>query len=279
MRKKKKKSEFVETDLYKYIDTLLKMGDHLLLVGPPGIGKTYSVKKWAEKNGYDLFSITLTEQSGEWSLVGTPGVVITVDSSTDVDEVASKLKRLRKQLWLDAVVTKALRNALDRKTLLLVDEINLADQSVTTGVFNQILENDGEAKLTIKDTGETIPVNKENFKFVATMNPGLSGTRSLNEALESRFTRVEVDYPPMRVLKNIVKAQANVYPPEEVISFFDSILKNTEIKPTIRQLIKWCRAYYVLDKDKYKTYVLQSFRTIERPTITGLYNSIIMKEV
>lgn len=163
----------------------LDAGMNVVLNGPPGVGKSYLARYICARTNRPLYRVTLSETTyredllGHLQLVATPGG----------DSVTS---------WVDGPLTRAVRTG----GVLLLDEINAADAN-TAAALNAVMERDGTRSLTIPQTGEAVDPHEE-FRVIATANPGYQGTYEQNTAFEGRFRHVELDYLPPAVEVDIV---------------------------------------------------------------------------
>ncbi|OSD02514.1 midasin [Trametes coccinea BRFM310] len=110
-------------------------------------------------------------------------------------DMRARLQRLSAMFeWRDGPLVEAMRNG----DVFLLDEISLADDSVLERL-NSVLESGRTIVLAERGgSDEEIPAIKasEDFKFVATMNPGGDyGKKELSPALRNRFTEIWV--PPI----------------------------------------------------------------------------------
>jgi nitric oxide reductase NorQ protein len=150
---------------------------NVVLKGPPGVGKSFLARYLAARTNRPLYRITLSETTYREDLLGHMHLV-TGPGGESVTE------------WVDGPLTRAVREG----GLLLLDEINAADAN-TVAALNAVMEGHRTRSLTIPQTGETITPH-EQFRVVATANPGYQGTYELNAAFEDRFRHVELDYLP-----------------------------------------------------------------------------------
>jgi nitric oxide reductase NorQ protein/cobaltochelatase CobS len=158
----------------------LAAGMNVLLKGPPGVGKSFLTRYLCARTNRPLYRITLSETTYREDLLGQIHLV-TGPGGDSVTE------------WVDGPLTRAAREG----GVLLMDEINAADAN-TVAALNAVMEGRRTRSLTIPRTGETITPH-EQFRVVATANPGYQGTYELNAAFEDRFRHVELDYlPPAR---------------------------------------------------------------------------------
>ncbi len=96
-------------------------------------------------------------------------------------------------------VPGALLEAIQEGGMLIFNEINVALPEVLS-ILNDIL--DWQKRTYVTGVGEVRVA--ENFRLVATMNPGYIGTTELNLAFSSRFHHMEISYPSGEVLKKII---------------------------------------------------------------------------
>ncbi|KAH9891844.1 midasin [Cubamyces lactineus] len=112
-----------------------------------------------------------------------------------LQDLRARLQRLSAMFeWRDGPLVEAMRGG----DVFLLDEISLADDSVLERL-NSVLESGRTIVLAERGgNDEEIPAIKasDNFKFVATMNPGGDyGKKELSPALRNRFTEIWV--PPI----------------------------------------------------------------------------------
>ena len=155
------------TDLLRTLLTETNRNVNVLLIGPAGSGKNMLVEVVAELLGRKVYSIATYEDLNEEHLFGS--FVPTGDGKFE---------------WKDGVVTKAVREG----AILLIDEIN-----ARPAIFSLHALLDHRREIYIPVLGETIKAHPD-FRVIATMNEGYTGTFQLNEALRSRFYEIHIPY-------------------------------------------------------------------------------------
>lgn len=163
----------------------LDAGMNVVLNGPPGVGKSYLAKYVCARTNRPLYRVTLSETTYREDLLGHLQLV----SAPGGESVTS---------WVDGPLTRAVRAG----GVLLLDEINAADAN-TAAALNAVMEREGTRSLTIPQTGEAVDPHEE-FRVIATANPGYQGTYEQNSAFEGRFRHVELDYLPTAVEVEII---------------------------------------------------------------------------
>ncbi len=163
----------------------LELEMNVLLKGPPGVGKSFLVQYLCAQTNRPLYRITLSETTFREDLLGTLQLV-----SSDSGETVTR--------WLDGPLTRAAREG----AVLLLDEINAADAN-TVAALNAVVEAPATRSLSIPQTGEQLEPH-DQFRIVATANPGYQGTYELNDAFEDRFRHVKLSYLPPDVEVELV---------------------------------------------------------------------------
>ncbi|MEZ3118133.1 AAA family ATPase [Halobaculum sp. MBLA0147] len=158
----------------------LELGMNVLLKGPPGVGKSFLTRYLCAMTNRPLYRVTLSETTYREDLVGHLHLVSSESGETITE-------------WVDGPLTRAVREG----AVLLLDEINAADAN-TVAALNAVMEQRATRSLTIPQTGEQITPH-DQFRVVATSNPGYQGTYELNDAFEDRFRHVELSYLPEAV--------------------------------------------------------------------------------
>ncbi|MCU4744206.1 MoxR family ATPase [Natronoglomus mannanivorans] len=163
----------------------LELGMNVVLKGPPGVGKSFLARYLCAQTNRPLYRITLSETTYREDLLGHLHLVSSDDGETETR-------------WIDGPLTRAAREG----GLLLLDEINAADAN-TVAALNAVMEDRQTRSLTIPQTGEQLTPHEE-FRVVATANPGYQGTYELNDAFEDRFRHVKLEYLPQDVEVELV---------------------------------------------------------------------------
>ncbi|WP_436930228.1 ATP-binding protein [Halosimplex halobium] len=163
----------------------LELEMNVVLKGPPGVGKSFLTRYICAMTNRPLYRVTLSETTYKEDLLGHLHLV----SSDGGDTVTE---------WIDGPLTRAVRAG----GVLLLDEINAADAN-TVAALNAVMEQRATRSLTIPQTGEQITPHEE-FRVVATSNPGYQGTYELNDAFEDRFRHVKLSYLPQSVEADLI---------------------------------------------------------------------------
>lgn len=155
---------------------------HMELSGPPGSGKTLAVQNLASKLGKKLSVIIADGGLRKRDLIGQRELI---DGSTK---------------FLASEFAAAARNG----DWALIDEINMAEPEALS-FLNGITDRPGVIGSTFTISGTVVNVHPD-FRLWVTDNPGLRGTKILNEALRDRFWTIEV--PPLsgETLQSMLKS-------------------------------------------------------------------------
>ncbi|MFB6154419.1 MAG: AAA family ATPase [Haloferacaceae archaeon] len=183
-------SEGGRTDV-EVVTRALELGMNVVLKGQPGVGKSFLARYVCAQTNRPLYRVTLSETTYREDLLGHLHLVSSASGQTVTR-------------WVDGPLTRAAREG----GVLLLDEINAADAN-TVAALNAVMEQRETRSLTIPQTGEQITPHEE-FRVVATANPGYQGTYELNDAFEDRFRHVKLDYLPVSVEVELVFERTNL---------------------------------------------------------------------
>jgi MoxR-like ATPase len=141
----------------------------ILLQGHAGSFKNYVLFYLAHKCNRPLIRINCSSDLRTSSLLGRFSPIPGSDSFE----------------WQDGLITQAVRQGF----WLVLDEINSLDADILFALHGLL----DEGRISIANNSEIIKAHSE-FRLFATMNPGYTGTRALNQALLDRFSVIEVNY-------------------------------------------------------------------------------------
>jgi len=164
--------------------------EHVLVSGPSGASKTYTVDKYVRDNGYTKEFIAGHEAIESTDLLGYP-----------IRHVTGEF------VWMDGALTAAFRNAQVEKTVLFIDEL-LRIPSKELNILVGALTPNSSKQFVLRTNrlidiengigkSETLTVPVENLWVVATTNMG--GNYDVNEmdlALNDRFMITDVLIDP-----------------------------------------------------------------------------------
>lgn len=157
----------------------LMAGGHVLLEGPPGVGKTLMVRSLARAAGLSFSRVQFTPDLMPADITGASVLVPGADGRTQLE----------------------FRKGPIFAQLLLADEINRATPRTQSALLEAMQEG------TVSAGGTTMDLPKPFF-VLATQNPiEMEGTYTLPEAQIDRFLfRIDVPYPDQDVLTGILTA-------------------------------------------------------------------------
>ena len=168
------------------LKSALLMGRHIILVGPPGIGKTTLVK--------DLAGILPAESEEDHRFVrvqGSPDLTAE-DLLGDIDPLkAMEHGPLSPEAFTPGKIFKA------DNGILFFDEVNRCSEKLQNALL-QALE---EKKVTI---GSYDVDFEANFIFIGTMNPDDNSTEPLSDVFLDRFDLVQMHYPETAEMENAI---------------------------------------------------------------------------
>jgi MoxR-like ATPase len=167
------------------IKSALLMNRHIIIVGPPGIGKTTLARNIAKLLPDGLKHFIRVQ--------GSPDLTAE-DLLGDIDPIkALKYGPLSLEAFQKGKIFKA------DKGILFFDEINRSPEKLQNALL-QVLE-EGEATIGSYDVNFDI-----DFLFIATMNPEDSSTERLSDVLLDRFDLIYMGYPETKEIeKEIVE--------------------------------------------------------------------------
>lgn len=167
------------------IKSALLMNRHIIIVGPPGIGKTTLAKNIAKLLPEGLKNFVRVQ--------GSPDLTAE-DLLGDIDPIkALKYGPLSLEAFQKGKIFKA------DNGILFFDELNRCPEKLQNALL-QVLE-EGKATIASYDVDFDI-----DFIFIGTMNPEDTSTEKLSDVLLDRFDLIYMDYPEtIEIEKEIVK--------------------------------------------------------------------------
>lgn len=183
---------------------------NVLIVGPPGTGKSTLIRKFAEDTGLPY-----------WQVIGQDGL-------TAEDLLGRAHIKDGRDVWTDGVIPKAARIG----GILHIDEPNVLPASVMMRL-NELM--DAKRQLNMQDlNGEIIKAHPDLY-IVFTMNPSnYEGVNPLPPPVLNRFKQVWLPFPPEDVEYRILEGQLRAIGVQPK----DFQVKGKQISGTLAQDIK-----------------------------------------
>lgn len=192
----------------------VKLGRHVLIEGPVGVGKTYLVQRWLSENGRSHIRVDGDTRYSEQKLTGwfDPPLV------------------LKRGYQSDCFVDGPLVQAMKAGEILFINELNRMPEAVQ----NILLPAMDEGKISIPKLGDVVAAN--GFGVIATQNPReFTATHSLSEALLDRFEMISLDYQTREEELEILKLKKNPGSRPEHWEQVVDLIRATRSHPSIKR--------------------------------------------
>jgi MoxR-like ATPase len=220
-----------DKDLTVAVNAAIRLERPLLVKGEPGTGKTELARQIAQSLGLDLieWSVKSTTKAQQ-GLYEYDAVSRLRDSQLGDDRVNDVANYIRRgKLW-EAF-------AADRKTVLLIDEIDKADIEFP----NDLLQELDRMEFFVYETGETIQARQRPIVIITSNNE-----KELPDAFLRRCFFHYIRFPEMETLQRIVDVH---YPGikqslvREALTQFYAIRETNGLKkkPSTSEALDWIR--------------------------------------
>jgi MoxR-like ATPase len=192
---------------------MLELGQHLLLEGPVGVGKTTLVHEVAARMNRPVIRVDGDGRYTEQKLVGwfDPPML------------------LKKGYVAEAFQAGPLLEAMQSGQILFVNELNRMPE----GVQNVLLSAMDEGRVQLPHLGERAA--KKGFVVVATQNPKeYVATAPLSEGLRDRLNRLSLSYPPREDESQILRSVTEGLT-DDVFGQIVQVVRGSRFHPRLRR--------------------------------------------
>lgn len=216
----------------------LAVGNHPILEGEKSLGKNVAWSYVAWILNAKIVPLQCHERLTQADILGYLSSDMTNKNKMNEEGLKAKLEAVKSGVWTDEAV--AYQSALDKcnspdlvftkgpltealirankglGTILLLDEMNLADGNIISGTFNMVTDGSSD-HIYVTGMGN-IPLPKEDLFIGATQNPptgNYTGINQQNTATQSRF--VGIIMPTVPSIAPVLKREADKWNVPELI--------------------------------------------------------------
>jgi MoxR-like ATPase len=224
----------------------LKMGKPLLLEGEAGVGKTEIAKVLSTALGAPLIRLQCYEGLDansaiyEWDYPRQMLYLRTLEATSGVDQATVRRDLFSDEFLLKRPLLQAIDAAHDRSPVLLIDELDRADQELEAF----LLEILSDFQVTVPELGT---IRAEHRPIVILTS---NRTREIHDALKRRCLYFWVDFPSYEKELKILRAKVADIPTglaEQIVAFTQELREVDLFKsPGMAETLDWAHALRAL---------------------------------
>jgi MoxR-like ATPase len=224
----------------------LKMGKPLLLEGEAGVGKTEIAKVLSTALGAPLIRLQCYEGLDansaiyEWDYPRQMLYLRTLEATSGVDQATVRRDIFSDEFLLKRPLLQAIDAAHDRSPVLLIDELDRADQELEAF----LLEILSDFQVTVPELGT---IRAEHRPIVILTS---NRTREIHDALKRRCLYFWVDFPSYEKELKILRAKVAEIPEglaEQIVAFTQELREVDLFKsPGMAETLDWAHALRAL---------------------------------
>lgn len=192
--------DFDRPTWFSTMETMVSLGKHISLEGPPGVGKDTAVEQLAAQQGRVLVTIGGDAGFRRRDLIGTPHL----SNGSSFLEVSEYAAAAVNGWWV------------------LISEVNAADPDAIMFINTQLAPPN-----IVVIQGKAYPVHPD-FRIFITYNAGLIGTKPLPQSFKDRFFPIKIGFFSEAQLRRRLVAMGMPEPQDEVLLY--STWQETVIK-------------------------------------------------
>ncbi len=235
----------------------LKLGKPLLLEGEAGVGKTEIAKVLSSALDTPLIRLQCYEGLDaanaiyEWDYPRQMLYLRTIDATGSVDQTQVRRDLFSEEFLLKRPLLQAIDAAHDRSPVLLIDEIDRADQELEAFLLELL----SDFQVTVPELGT---IRAEHRPIVILTS---NRTREIHDALKRRCLYFWVDFPSFEKELKILSAKVPELPESlanQIVEFTQALREVDLFKlPGMAETLDWSQALQALGTNELNDAVVE----------------------
>ena len=236
---------------------MLKLGKPLLLEGEPGVGKTEIAKVLSAALNTPLIRLQCYEGLDassaiyEWDYPRQMLFLRSLEATSDLDREAVRRDLFSEEFLLKRPLLQAIDAAHDRSPVLLIDELDRADQELEAFLLELL----SDFQVTVPELGT---IRAEHVPIVILTS---NRTREIHDALKRRCLYYWIDFPDFEKELQILSARAPEVPERlarQIVAFTQGLREVDLFKsPGMAETLDWAQALRALGTQELNDEVVE----------------------